>query len=153
MRWRSAACCCSAVASALGGAAQSFDMLVAARVLQGVFGAMLAPAALSLLATTFTDPAERGKAFGIYAGIAGMGGAIGLVLGGALTEALDWRWCLYVSIAFAVPAAIAGTRLLHHVPATSRSRLDFPGALTASSGLFVLVFGLARAESDGWRDP
>ena len=72
-------------------------MLVAARALQGVFAAMLAPAALSLLTTTFTDPAERGKAFGIYAAIAGMGGAIGLLLGGALTEVLDWRWCLYVS--------------------------------------------------------
>jgi EmrB/QacA subfamily drug resistance transporter len=140
-------------ASALGGAAQSFDLLVAARALQGAFGAMLAPAALSLLATTFTDPAERGKAFGIYAGIAGAGGAIGLLLGGALTEVLDWRWCLYVSIAFAVPAAIAGTRLLHHVPATSRSRLDVRGTLTVSSGLFALVFGLARAESDGWGDP
>jgi EmrB/QacA subfamily drug resistance transporter len=140
-------------ASALGGAAQSFDLLIAARALQGAFGAMLAPAALSLLATTFTDPAERGKAFGIYAGIAGAGGAIGLLLGGALTEVLDWRWCLYVSIAFAVPAAIAGTRLLHHVPATSRSRLDVPGTLTASAGLFALVFGLARAESDGWGDP
>jgi EmrB/QacA subfamily drug resistance transporter len=140
-------------ASALGGAAQSFDLLVAARALQGVFGAMLAPAALSLLATTFTDPAERGKAFGIYAGIAGAGGAIGLLLGGALTEALDWRWCLYVSIAFALPAAIAGARLLHHVPAASRPRLDVPGTLTASSGLFALVFGLARGESDGWGDP
>ncbi len=140
-------------ASALGGAAQSFDLLVGARALQGVFGALLAPAALSLLTTTFTDPAERGKAFGIYAAIAGMGGAIGLLLGGALTEALDWRWCLYVSIAFAIPAAIAGTRLLHHVPATARPRLDLPGALTASAGLFALVFGLARAASDGWGDP
>jgi EmrB/QacA subfamily drug resistance transporter len=140
-------------ASALGGAAQSFDVLVAARALQGISGAMLAPAALSLLATTFTDPAERGKAFAIYAGIAGMGGAIGLLLGGALTEALDWRWCLYVSLLFAVPAAIAGMRLLHHVPAPARPRLDLPGTLTASAGLFALVFGLARAESDGWGDP
>src|SRR5215216_1780243 len=139
-------------ASALGGAAQSFDLLVAARALQGAFGALLAPAALSLLTTTFTDPAERGKAFGIYAGIAGAGGAIGLLLGGALTEVLDWRWCLYVSIAFAVPAAIAGTRLLHHIPVRGRPRLDLPGTLTASSGLFALVFGLARAESDGWGD-
>ncbi|MGH2985551.1 MAG: MFS transporter [Solirubrobacterales bacterium] len=139
-------------ASALGGAAQSFDLLVAARALQGVFAAVLAPAALSLLATTFTDPAERGKAFGVYAAIAGMGGAIGLLLGGALTEALDWRWCLYVSIAFAVPAAIAGMRLLHHVPVPRRPRLDLPGALTASAGLFALVFGLARGESDGWGD-
>jgi EmrB/QacA subfamily drug resistance transporter len=140
-------------ASALGGAAQSFDLLVAARALQGAFGAMLAPAALSLLTTTFTEPAERAKAFGIYAGIAGAGGAIGLLLGGALTELLDWRWCLYVSIAFAVPAAIAGSRLLHHVPAASRPRLDVPGTLTVSSGLFALVFGLARAQSDGWGDP
>src|SRR5215212_12272257 len=104
-------------ASALGGAAQSFGLLVSARALQGIFAAMLAPAALSLLATTFTDPAERGKAFGVYGAIAGAGGAFGLLLGGFLTEVLDWRWCLYVSILFAVPAAIAGLRLLHHVPA------------------------------------
>jgi EmrB/QacA subfamily drug resistance transporter len=140
-------------ASALGGAAQSFELLVAARALQGAFGAMLAPAALSLLTTTFTDPSERGKAFGIYAGIAGMGGAIGLLLGGALTEVLDWRWCLYVSIGFAVPAALAGTRLLQRVPVRARPRLDLPGVATATSGLFALVFGLARAESDGWSDP
>jgi EmrB/QacA subfamily drug resistance transporter len=140
-------------ASALGGAAQSFGLLVGARALQGAFGAMLAPAALSLLATTFTDPAERGKAFGVFGAIAGAGGAFGLLLGGALTEVLDWRWCLYVSIAFAVPAAIAGVRLLHHVPAPARPRLDVPGTLAASSGLFALVFGLARAESDGWGDP
>jgi EmrB/QacA subfamily drug resistance transporter len=140
-------------ASALGGAAPSFELLVAARALQGVFAAVLAPAALSLLATTFTDPAERAKAFGVYAGIAGTGGAIGLLLGGALTEALDWRWCLYVSLVFAIPAALAGARLLHHVPAPTRPRLDLAGAVTASSGLFALVFGLARSESHGWGDP
>src|SRR4051794_21187422 len=142
-------------ASALGGSAQSFGVLVGARALQGVFGAMLAPAALSLLATTFRDPAERGKAFGIYAGIAGTGGAIGLLLGGALTQVLDWRWCLYVSVAFALPAAAAATRLLHRGRAGTgeRPRLDIPGALTASAGLFALVFGLARAETDGWGDP
>src|SRR4051812_42952070 len=140
-------------ASALGGAAQSFGMLVTARALQGIFGALLAPAALSLLTTTFTDPGERGKAFAIYAGIAGMGGAIGLLLGGALTGVLDWRWCLYVSVVFALRAAIAGARLLHHVPVPERPRLDVPGALTASAGLFALVFGLARAETDGWGDP
>jgi EmrB/QacA subfamily drug resistance transporter len=140
-------------ASAVGGAAQSFGLLVAARAVQGVFGAMLAPAALSLLTTTFTDPAERGKAFGVFGAIAGAGGAFGLLLGGALTEALDWRWCLYVSIAFAAPAALAGLRLLHHVPVPSRPRLDIPGALAASSGLFALVFGLSRAETDGWGDP
>src|SRR5215216_4399067 len=140
-------------ASALGGAAQSFGLLVSARALQGIFAAMLAPAALSLLATTFTDPGERGKAFGIYAGIAGVGGAIGLLLGGALTELMDWRWCLYVSIVFALPAAIAGTRLLHHVAVRTRPPLDLPGTLTATSGLFALVFGLSRAETDGWGHP
>jgi len=139
-------------ASALGGAAESFGVLVGARALQGIFGALLAPAALSLLTTTFTDPEERGKAFAIYAAIAGMGGAIGLLLGGALTELLDWRWCLYVSVAFALPAAIAGTRLLQHVPSPARPRLDVRGALSASAGLFALVFGLARAETDGWSD-
>jgi EmrB/QacA subfamily drug resistance transporter len=140
-------------ASALGGAAQSFGLLVAARALQGAFAALLAPAALSLLATTFTDPAERGKAFGVYGAIAGTGGAFGLLLGGFLTEVVDWRWCLYVSILFAVPAAVAGVRLLHHVPAQTRPRLDIPGTVVASSGLFALVFGTARAESDGWGDP
>jgi EmrB/QacA subfamily drug resistance transporter len=140
-------------ASALGGAAQSFGLLVGARALQGVFAAMLAPAALSLLATTFTDPSERGKAFGIYGAIAGAGGAFGLLLGGFLTEVLDWRWCLYVSILFAVPAAVGGLRLLHQVAAPERPRLDIPGTLLASSGLFALVYGMAHAESSGWGDP
>ena len=140
-------------ASALGGAAQSFGLLVGARALQGVFAAMLAPAALSLLATTFTDPSERGKAFGIYGAIAGAGGAFGLLLGGFLTEVLDWRWCLYVSILFAVPAAVGGLRLLHQVAAPERPRLDIPGTVLASSGLFALVYGMAHAESSGWGDP
>jgi EmrB/QacA subfamily drug resistance transporter len=140
-------------ASAVGGAAQSFEVLVGARAVQGVFAAMLAPAALSLLTTTFTDPAERGKAFGVYGAIAGAGGAFGLLLGGFLTEVLDWRWCLYVSILFAVPAAIGGLRLLHHVPAPSRPRLDIPGTVVASAGLFSLVYGLSHAETSGWGDP
>jgi EmrB/QacA subfamily drug resistance transporter len=140
-------------ASALGGAAQSFGVLVSARAVQGVFAAMLAPAALSLLTTTFTDPAERAKAFGVYGAIAGAGGAFGLLLGGALTQLLDWRWCLYVSIVFAAPAAVAALRLLHHVPVAARPRLDVAGTLAASSGLFAVVFGLSRAETDGWGKP
>jgi EmrB/QacA subfamily drug resistance transporter len=140
-------------ASAVGGAAQSFEMLVGARAVQGVFAALLAPSALSLLATTFTDPEERGKAFGVFGAIAGAGGAFGLLLGGALTEVLDWRWCLYVSMLFAVPAAIAGVRLLHNNAADTRPRLDVPGTLAASAGLFSLVFGFSRAQSDGWGDP
>ena len=106
-----------AVASAIGGAAQIFEVLVAARALQGMFGALLAPAALSLLTTTFTDPRERGKAFAIYGAIAGAGGAIGLLLGGVLTEYLSWRWCMYVNLAFAIPAALGA---MH--PAAQRGR-------------------------------
>src|SRR6201994_3423467 len=88
-----------AAASALGGAAPDFGALVAARAVQGAFGALLAPSALSLLITTFTDQRERGKALGIYTAIAGGGGAIGLILGGVLTEYLSWRWCLYMNVA------------------------------------------------------
>ncbi|MDO8211269.1 MFS transporter [Conexibacter sp. CPCC 206217] len=142
-----------AVASAIGGAAQSFGMLVFARALQGAFGALLAPAALSLLTTTFTDPNERGRAFGVFGAIAGSGAAIGLLLGGLLTEYLSWRWCLYVNLLFAIPTAFAGLALLHDVADPSKPRLDIPGTLASGLGLFSLVFGFAKAESDGWGAP
>src|SRR5918999_428426 len=99
-------------ASAVGGAAPSFEVLIGARALQGAFAALLAPAALSIVTTTFTDPGERAKAFGVYSGIAGSGAAVGLLLGGFLTELLTWRWTMYVNLVFAVPAAIAALRLL-----------------------------------------
>jgi MFS family permease len=103
-------------ASAVGGAAQSFEMLAAARALQGAFGALLAPAALSLMTTTFTDPAERNKAFGIWGAIAGSGAAIGLILGGVLTQTLSWRYSMYVNLAFAVTAITGALTLLHTRP-------------------------------------
>ena len=137
-------------ASAAGGAAQSFEALVGARALQGIFGAMLAPASLALLTVTFTDPAERRKATGVYGAIAGGGGAIGLLLGGVLTEYASWRWCLYVNLGFAIPAALAALALLHHQPVTVKPRLDLPGVLTASSGIFALVYAFSSAETDGW---
>src|SRR5580692_6549169 len=90
-----------AAASAVGGAATSFGMLVAARACQGAFGAFMAPSALSLLTTTFSGSKDRGRAFGVFGAIAGAGGAIGLLLGGVLTEYLSWRWCLYVNLFFA----------------------------------------------------
>ncbi|MYS85465.1 MFS transporter [Embleya scabrispora] len=143
-----------ALASAAGGAAPNFEVLVAARALQGVFGALLAPAALSLLTTTFTDPAERGKAFGVFGAVAGAGGGVGLLLGGLLTQHLDWRWCLYVNLILAGGAIIGGVLLLgRHEPAADRPRLDLPGTLAVSAGLFALVYGFSRAESDGWSDP
>lgn len=142
-----------AVASAAGGAAPSFAVLVSARAAQGVFAALLAPAALALLTTTFTDPAERGKAFGIFGAIVGSGAAIGLLLGGILTEWLSWRWCLYVNLLFAIPAAAIALRLLATGSRVERPSLDVPGTLSASAGLFALVFGFSNAETSSWGDP
>ncbi|MPY55699.1 MFS transporter [Streptomyces spongiae] len=137
-------------ASALGGAATSFEMLVTARAGQGLFGALLAPAALSLLTTTFTDPKERGKAFGVYGAIAGAGGAIGLLLGGLLTEHLDWRWTLYVNLVFAAVALIGGALLLQRTTRDKTATLDIPGALLVGGGLFSLVYGFSNAETHDW---
>jgi EmrB/QacA subfamily drug resistance transporter len=141
-----------ATASAVGGVADSFGVLVAARAAQGVFGALLAPAALSILTTTFTDPKERGKAFGIFTALAGGGGAIGLLLGGILTDALTWRWCLYVNLAFAIPAAVGAFTLLTNQRAERRPRLDLKGVAMASTGLFALVYGFNHAETASWGD-
>ncbi|TPG25549.1 DHA2 family efflux MFS transporter permease subunit [Mycobacterium hodleri] len=143
-----------AAASAVGGAATGFVMLVAARALQGVFAAVLAPAALSTLNITFTGPKERGKAFGIFSAVASSGAVVGLLLGGVLTEWLSWRWCLYVNLLFAVPAA-AGVLAFVAAKETveRRSRLDWPGVITVSGGLFCLVYGLSNAETHGWGAP
>lgn len=118
-----------AAASALGGAAASAGMLFGARALQGVFAAVLAPSALSLLTTTFTDPKERGKAFGIYGALAGSGSAIGFIVGGLLTEYLDRRWCLYVNVPIAVIAVFGALTLLNDSPGHAGARLDVPGVL------------------------
>jgi EmrB/QacA subfamily drug resistance transporter len=143
-----------AVASAVGGLAQSFGVLVAARALQGGFAALLAPAALGLLTTTFTISSERNKAFGVFGAIAGSGAAAGLILGGALTEYLDWRWCMYVNLILAIPAAIAALRLLGAETASAaKPRIDIPGTITASAGLFGLVYGFSNAETHGWGAP
>src|SRR5438874_5507470 len=139
-----------AAVSALGGASGGIEMLLVARAAQGIFGALLAPAALSLLTTTFTDPKERGRAFGVYGAIGGGGAAIGLLLGGVLTEYLDWRWCMFVNIIFAVAAFIGGAILLRGEKADQRPKLDLPGTITASAGLFALVYGFANAEHDSW---
>lgn len=139
-----------AAASAVGGAATSFEVLVIARAAQGAFGAVLAPAALSLLTTTFTDPKERGKAFGIYGAIAGAGAAVGLLLGGILTEYLDWRWCLYVNLIFALVAFVGGWRLLRPGAPPDRPSLDVPGTVVVSAGLFCIVYGFSNAQRHSW---
>jgi MFS family permease len=138
-------------ASALGGLAPSFGVLVAARALQGSFGALLAPSALSLLTITFLNSPDRPKAFGIFSAIAASGTSIGLLLGGLLTDSLSWRWCLYVNLVFAIPAAIVALRLLGGGGAQRpHPRIDFAGVGLASAGLFCLVYGFSNAETHGW---
>jgi len=142
-----------AVASALAGAAVNFEVLVIGRALQGMFGALLAPAALSLLNTTFTDARERAKAFGIYGAIAGAGGGLGLLLGGLLTEHLSWRWTLYINLFFAVLALVGGLILLKPGAPADRPKLDIPGTLLVTAGLFGLVYGFSNAETHHWSSP
>src|SRR4051812_49363351 len=142
-----------AAASALGGAAPSFGVLVAARAIQGVAGALLAPAALSTLVTTFSDPRERGKAFGVFGTVAVGGGAVGLILGGILTQYLDWRWCMYVNVLFAAAAFVGALVYMSEVKPPVRPRIDIVGTALAAIGLFGLVFGFSQAEIDGWGSP
>ena len=139
--------------SAIGGASVNFAMLITARACQGAFAALLVPSALSLLTTTFTEPKDRGKAFGIYGAIAAAGGGLGLLLGGALTEYLSWRWCLYVNLIFAGVAFTGGVLLLARQPSPARPRLDIPGVLLVSSGVFCLVYGFSNAATHHWHTP
>jgi EmrB/QacA subfamily drug resistance transporter len=139
-----------AAASALAGAAPNFEMLVAGRALQGAFAAVLTPTALSMVAVTFTEPKERAKAYGVYGAVASSGAAVGLLLGGTLTEYLQWRWCLYVNIVIAVGALIAGRAVLPNPPVFARSKLDVPGAAAITAGLAALVLGFSQAVPHGW---
>jgi EmrB/QacA subfamily drug resistance transporter len=142
-----------AVASAIGGASVDFAMLVIARAVQGAFGALLAPSVLALLTTTFTDPAERGKAFGIYGALAGAGSAAGLLLGGILTSYASWRWTLFVNLLFATSATIGALLWLTNDEGIDHDPLDLPGLFLVAGGLFSLVFGFSHAETTAWRNP
>jgi EmrB/QacA subfamily drug resistance transporter len=139
-----------AVASAIGGAAGSFVVLVTARALQGAFAAILAPSALGTLVSTFTDLRERGKAFGVYGSVAASGGGVGLILGGVLTEYLSWRWCLYVNMLFAVVAVSGALAYIRGGRPASPPRMDWLGAVLACTGLFAIVYGFSHAETAGW---
>jgi EmrB/QacA subfamily drug resistance transporter len=141
-----------AVASGIGGAAANFEILVASRVGQGVFAALLAPAALSLVSVTFTERSERAKAFGVFSALSGAGAAVGLLLGGMLTEWASWRWVMFVNIGFAGVAIVGGALLLAKHVASERPKLDLPGTLVISAALFAIVYGFAHAESAGWTD-
>jgi EmrB/QacA subfamily drug resistance transporter len=139
-------------ASALGGIASTQGLLFAARGLQGAFGALLTPAALSLLNVTFTVPKERAKAFGVYGAISGGGAAIGLIMGGVLTEYANWRWCLGVNVPIAIIAALLARPFLKESKAAGDRSYDIPGVLTATIGLFSLVYAFTLAAKDGWTD-
>jgi EmrB/QacA subfamily drug resistance transporter len=139
-----------AAASALGGLAQNEGMLFSARALQGAFGALMAPAALSLLTVTFTEAKDRARAFGVYGAVSGGGGAIGLLMGGLLTEYASWRWTLLVSAPIAIVAALAASRYVSESKAKGNTKYDLPGAVTVSGGLVALVYAFTKASTDGW---
>jgi len=137
-------------ASALGGIASTQTLLFASRALQGVFGALLAPAALAIISVTFTIPKERAKAFGVIGAISGGGAAIGLILGGTLTEYFSWRWCLGVNVPIALLAFILATKFVHESKASGDRTYDIPGVITATAGLFSLTYGFNQAATKGW---
>ena len=139
--------------SIVGGFALDFGMLTATRAAQGVFAAALVPGALALVTTTFPSGPERARAFGVYGAISVAGGALGLVIGGALTEFFSWRSTMFVNVLFAIPAAIAVFILVKPDRATRRMPLDWFGTLAVSAGLFALVYGFTNAGEDSWTSP
>jgi EmrB/QacA subfamily drug resistance transporter len=139
-----------AAASAIGGLAPDAGLLFAARALQGAFAALMAPAALSLLTVTFTEPRDRARAFGVWGAIAGGGLAIGLIMGGVLTEYFSWRWTLLVNTPIALLAGIAAFRLIPESRVAGHTRYDIPGALTSTLGMVALVYGVTKASTSGW---
>jgi len=143
-----------AAASALGGMAMNAPVLFGARALQGVFAALVTPAALSLISVTFVETRERARAFAVYSGVAGAGGAAGLLLGGTLTEYTNWRWCLFVNIPIAILAASSALPTVREDRIDGPRRFDFPGTILVTSGLVALVYGFTEAGKDGvsWLD-
>ena len=140
-----------AVASALGGVAGNAALLFAARGLQGAFAALLAPAALSLITVTFTEPTERARAFGVFGAISGGGAALGLIAGGLLTEYASWRWCLGVNVPIALAVAAAAVPVVRESKAPGKTRYDIPGAVLVTLGLLALVYGFTEAAKE--KDP
>jgi EmrB/QacA subfamily drug resistance transporter len=139
-------------ASALGGLSINQEMLFSARALQGVFAALLAPAALSLITTTFSDSKERAKAFGVYGGLSAGGAAIGLILGGLLTQYASWHWTLLVNVPIAIVAFMLAIPNVKESKASGDTRYDIPGAVTSTLGLVSLVYGITQAGELGWSD-
>ncbi|MFG2917536.1 MFS transporter [Kitasatospora sp. NPDC048298] len=141
-----------ALASLLGGVAQSAGWLLAARAFQGMGGAIASPTALALIATNFREGQERNRAFGVYSAVAGAGGAIGLLLGGMLTSWLSWRWVLFVNVPIGIAIALLAPLYINESE-RHPGRFDLLGAFTATTGMVSLVYGFIRASDHGWTDP
>src|SRR6476646_7088531 len=140
-----------ALASLAGGFAQSEGWLIAARAVQGLGAAIVSPAALSIVTTTFAEGAERNRALGVWGSVAGAGGAAGVLLGGVLTSGLSWRWVLFVNVPIGVVCVLLSPRLLLESRAEFESRsFDIPGAVTVTAGLALLVYALVNAVNAGW---
>ncbi|MCP2342164.1 MFS transporter [Actinomadura rupiterrae] len=139
-----------AVASMLGGLATGPAMLIGARAAQGAFAALFAPSALALLTTVFNDPRERARAFAMFSVTLMAGGACGQILGGALTEYLGWRWCLYVNVPIAAAVVVGAVTVLPATPGHAGVRLDLPGAILGCGGMTALIYALGEAGSYGW---
>ncbi|HEX5146422.1 MAG TPA: MFS transporter [Conexibacter sp.] len=137
-------------ASLAGGFAQSAGWLIAARAVQGLGAAIVSPAALSIVTTTFTEGAERNKALGIWGALAGAGGAVGVLMGGMLTQWAGWEWVLFVNVPIGLAAALAAPRFVRESRTTERTSLDVLGALTVTGGLVALVYALVTAHDAGW---
>ncbi len=143
-----------ALASLVGGFAESEGVLIAARAVQGLGGALLSPAALSIVTTTFRDGSERNKALGVWGAVAGSGGAAGVLLGGILTEYVGWEWVLWVNVPIGIGAAFLAPRLLLESRSDAENRtFDIPGAVTVTAGLALLVYALVEAPDAGWDSP
>ncbi len=140
-----------ALASLAGGLATSQGMLIAARAIQGLGGAVVAPASLSILTTTFAEGRERNRAVGIWGAMGGAGGAAGVLLGGVLTTLLGWRWILFINVPIGLLAGVLAQRMILEGRNANRTRnFDLRGALTATVGLSLLVLGIVRTDVTGW---
>ena len=139
-----------ALASLAGGLAQSELWLIIARSVQGLGAALVSPAALSIVTTTFTEGAERNRALGVWGAVAGSGGAAGVLLGGVLTEYAGWEWVLFVNVPIGLAAAFIAPRLLRESRDHSSKTFDVAGAVSVTAGLALLVYTLVNANQAGW---
>jgi EmrB/QacA subfamily drug resistance transporter len=140
------------IASLVGGLADSAGVLLAARAVQGVSAAIAAPSTLALIVTTYTDESKRARAIALYSTITGAGAAIGLILGGVLTDEASWRWVFFINVPFGAAVVVLAPLVIRE-PERIRAKLDVPGAITATGAAFALVYGFIRAASDGFGDP